>query len=231
MASDKPLIQIYSHVRSGTHFLEEFLAENFYSNKRSQLGFAPMMWGHWSDRKLDPGGAPLGKLFANHFFPDHSKNKSIEAPSIYIYRDGRSVALSTWKTPNFKNKTLEGISFSDYLRTNIDWVGSPSARVEKPHETIIEHWKRHVEAWTSEQNSNLLLVRYEDLAQKPEAIAKEISYKFSLEPPETIKTVNRPTGLLPNKASMDDWKNYFTEEDLRLFFSIVGKNFIGVYEE
>ncbi len=43
------LVKVYSHPRSGTHFLEAFLAENFYPH--SDLLVENVTWGHWSDRR------------------------------------------------------------------------------------------------------------------------------------------------------------------------------------
>lgn len=44
----KKVIKVYSHPRSGTHFLEAFLARNFYAGK--DLKVEEGLWGHWSNR-------------------------------------------------------------------------------------------------------------------------------------------------------------------------------------
>jgi len=84
----KPLVKVYSHPRSGTHFLEAFLAKNFYQDK--DLALAEITWGHWSNRKINKDGNPYGKLFGNHYFADENNN---ESPKIYIYRDGNQNRL------------------------------------------------------------------------------------------------------------------------------------------
>ena len=131
---NKKLVKVYSHPRSGTHFLEAFLAKNFYKNM--DLSTDKINWGHWSNRKIKEGGNPYGQLFGHHFLPTASNFRS---PGIYILRDGRAVAYSVWKTENFIHKDIDGkISFSDFLKLPLDWLGSPSYRVE-PKLTIFQH--------------------------------------------------------------------------------------------
>ena len=96
-------IKIYSHPRSGTHFLETFLAKNFYKNEDLSSNGA-IHYGHWSNKILLEEGEPYHKLFGSHFFPRDSK---IDKKNIYIYRDGRAVIASIWNS-NFYNKNWKG---------------------------------------------------------------------------------------------------------------------------
>jgi hypothetical protein len=223
----KPLIKVYSHPRSGTHLIEKFLAENFYAGE--ELGLQSFTWGHWSNRVVDNEGNSYGKLFGSHSFPHNDMAR--EKPAIYIYRDGRAVCLSLWKTYNFMHADWKGISFTDYLRTSIDWKGSPGVKAEECHETVAEHWKRHVEAWSSIELPNLLLLRYEDVVQRPQYVANEVAARFSfLKVPKSVAPVNQPCGLLPNAAKIDAWSEYFSERDLDYFHSIVPYSHFALYE-
>lgn len=215
------LIQIFSHVRSGTHLLEAFLAKNFYSDVR--LRKLDAHWGHWSNRKRRWTGNKYGKLFGNHFFAEENFKRINFKPSIYIVRDGRAVVYSVWKTPNFKNKDWADIPLSEFLHKNIDWDGTPS-RKANPSISIVEHWKKHVDGWVSVENENLLIVHYEDLVRKPENVAKQIAKKFDLELPEKLHYITSPTGLKPNAASISSWKEEYTDADLDFFFSIVSND-------
>jgi len=207
MSSD--LIKIYSHPRSGTHFLEAVIAENFYSSLELQIN--EVVWGHWANRKtsLDPN--KYGKLFGSHEYPSALPNIK---KGIYIYRDPRAVAYSIWKTPNFINPKLQGISFSDFLRSKLDWVGSPAFQSRRKY-SIIRHWEKHVKAWLKYANESrdIYVMKYEDLVEDTENTVKNVSYFFGIQPPLEIKKIIKPVGLLPNKAMIDSWKDVFSEKD------------------
>lgn len=211
------LVKVYSHPRSGTHFLEAFIARNFYRGKK--LGLKSIIWGHWSNREVNPVGNPYGKLFGNHYFADANKNT---LPKIYIIRDGRAVAYSIWKTRNFVHNDLKDISFKTFLRTPIDWYGSPSKRVEPEH-TILEHWAAHVSSWKelAKKDTNTLLLYYEDLKEKPYEQYLRIKAHFFKDGPtlseKEVDCITKPVGLLPNQATTNAWETMFDEEDQRLY--------------
>lgn len=211
--SEEQLVKVYSHPRSGTHFMEAFLALNFYSNKNLEI--KPITWGHWSNRKVKSQGNPYGKLFGNHYEASRNNN---DLPKIYMVRDGRAVAYSVWKTPNFVHSNIADLTFSEFLRTKIDWYGTPSKQVE-PNQTIIEHWIEHIISWQSlaKENENVLIINYEDLVEEPYLQYKMIHEKFfsltGLLSEDELNLIKSPVGLLPNKAIKDSWKSVFTEED------------------
>ena len=222
--SDADLVKVYSHPRSGTHFMEAFIAQNFYTNKN--LKVAPVYWGHWSNREIKKEGNPYGKLFGHHYAT--KMNQKTHA-RIYMRRNCKAVAYSVWKTPNFLNPELQGISFSDFLRTKIDWYGSPSHQAE-PKQNIVEHWIQHVNSWQSlaDVNPNVLIINYEDLVDNPYDQYKKIHHKFfkqqKLLTISELKTITAPVGLLPNKAIKDSWKDVFSDEDNVFFNSIVNQD-------
>ncbi|QNK78766.1 sulfotransferase domain-containing protein [Winogradskyella sp. PAMC22761] len=217
----KAIVKVYSHPRSGTHFLEAFLAENFY--KKKDLSVDKVTWGHWSNRQVREEGNPYGKLFGNHYLANKNKN---DLPKLYILRDPRAVAYSVWKTPNFLHKDLENLTFKEFLRTPIDWSGTPSIKAE-PILTILEHWKLHTDSWykLSEQNGNILIITYEDLIKEPYETYLKIHDKFFKKTKkltlENLDIVKKPVGLLPNKAKVDTWKSFFDEEDLLYYSKII----------
>lgn len=217
------LIRIYSHPRSGTHFLEKFVGLNFYPNL--DLEQKPIEWGHWSNRQVNKEGYAYQKLFGNHFFPP--KGYNLEGKCIYIVRDPRAVAYSIWNTPGFLNIKDSRLSFSEFIRAKLDWNGSPAFKAV-PKLNIAQHWGYHVANWTkhSIRRKNILIVRYEDLKLQPEKVYLDIlrrffqfsfiKQKFS---PSKVKEVKEKTGLLPNAASVDAWKSIFTSEDELFFIS------------
>lgn len=217
-------VKVYSHPRSGTHFLEAFLARNFYRDV--DLSVKPIIWGHWSNRVSNESGNPFGQLYGSHLFP---RKKFAKGPIIYIYRDGRAVANSLWGTENFLNKNDSGISFSDFLLKKLDWEGTPSNKAE-PGITIAEHWLRHVEAWHDflADKPNSLIVSYEDMLENPHKIYEQIHQKFFAEQPalsvSEIDTIRDKQGIKPNSANSYKWRETFTDDDLQLFREQINNN-------
>lgn len=217
----KNLIKIYSHPRSGTHFLEAFLAKNFYSgfdlSSEEEIYF-----GHWSNKILLPGGEPFHKLFGAHSFPQY---EDISSKSIYIYRDGRSVISSIYNS-KFYNKEWMDLSFSEFLRKDLDWYGGLGQK-KKLKMNIVQHWYQHVDAWSNLENKNILIIRYEDLKKNPEETYFKICRKFY--PLQYLKErfffnknidpISNKVGIKPNKAQINGWKNLFNDEDLDFFYS------------
>jgi hypothetical protein len=211
-------IKVYSHPRSGTHFVENFLGHNFYLGQ--DLSLKPITWGHWSNRLEKREGNPYGRLFGGHGFPTESIINSYQ-PIVYIYRDGRAVAYSVWKTPNFLNAEQSQLSFSAFLRTPLDWKGSPGKRVNRG-EIISQHWYNHVDAWhqAARENQNILIVRYEDLKNNPRNVYDAVKakfFKFRLPTSANMVRIDTPVGLLPNRATVHAYEKVFSDEDLMFF--------------
>jgi bile-salt sulfotransferase len=216
----KDYIKIYSHPRSGTHFLEAFLAENFYKGDDLSSN-GPIHYGHWSNKILLEKGEPYQKLFGSHLFPKQNKPAN---KMIYIYRDGRAVIASLWNS-KFYNKEWEGISFSEFLRKDIDWYGGPGQKSE-PKMNIVQHWHAHTHSWLNYSSPNLLIIKYEDLKNYPERTYSLISKKFHpflyytrFLMNRKINPISKKVGLAPNAATIDSWKKLFSQEDLNFFYS------------
>ncbi|WP_452227701.1 sulfotransferase domain-containing protein [Lacinutrix sp. MEBiC02404] len=227
----KDYIKIYSHPRSGTHFLEAFLAKNFY-DKEDLSSNGSIHYGHWSNKILLEEGEPYHKLFGSHFFPDKTK---VFNKSIYIYRDGRAVIASLWRT-EFYNKEWKGMTFSEFLRKDLDWYGGPGQKAE-PNLNIVQHWFNHIEAWENNKN-DILFLRFEDMKKNPKKAYLEICKKYypllhlksRMFGFKNFNPINDKVGLKPNAAKINSWENLFNEDDLTFFYSqIPHKKFL--YEE
>lgn len=212
-------VTVFSHPRSGTHFLEAFLARNFYEKEKFET--TDVIWGHWSNRKISYNSNIYYKLFGSHAFPNKTMKK-IDYPVIYIYRDGRAVAYSIWRTENFINPKHLDISFSNFLRLKLDWKGSPAFE-SKEKLTIAEHWEKHVLGWMNiaKNNTNILVIQYEDIIDQPYLVYKMIHKKFFPQQPlkteDEIDKVKSPLGLKPNQATKDSWREAFNENDKAYF--------------
>lgn len=226
------LIKVYSHPRSGTHYLQSFLARNFYSNMN--LGSTgPVYYGHWSDKLLLEKGEPHIEIFGDHFFPEDSR---MNERMVYIYRDGRAVIASLFNS-SFYNKDLKGISFSEYLRKTIDWKGGLGQK-KTYSGNIVQHWFDHVNSWTNLDNKGLLIINYEEFKLNPEKIYLKIAKKFypgkflfsKFFGVRNLDEVSDKVGLKPNQAKIKSWDTLFTKEDLDFFYEqIPHRKFL--YEE
>lgn len=225
----KDYIKIYSHPRSGTHFLEAFLARNFYKDE-DLTSSTDIYFGHWSNRKLLEAGEPYHKLFGSHFFPNDLK---LGNKNIYIYRDGRAVIASLWNT-KFYNKEWDGITFSEFLRKKIDWKGGPGQKYESRY-NIVQHWDSHVNEWLKySKKKDILILSFEDLKRNPENCYNTIfkaffkkHYYLNIFKKKSIDPIKEKTGISPNSTKIDSWRELFSEEDLEFFYSqISSKKFL-----
>jgi bile-salt sulfotransferase len=165
---------------------------------------------------------PYAELFGSHALQPQGSNDR----AIYIVRDGRDVALSLWAWKGMRTKESENASFSEYIRTKIDWQGAPGARA-RPTETLFEHWVRHVENYRS---SGFFIVRYEDLCLDPELVLKSVAERFDLVPAVELDTAEERVGWNPGSGGVMKWQRELGKEELELFDSIVPRGFIGRYE-
>jgi bile-salt sulfotransferase len=218
-------VLVFSFPRSGTHFLEAFLARNFYPE--SDLRVTNIPWGHWSNIQRNTTGNEYGKLFGGHQRAE-SADKQSRQRGIYIYRDPRAVAYSIWKTDNFINPELGEIPFSEFIDLQLDWDQAPEIR-STPSKTVAEQWYEHVDSWHKAANPQLMILRYEDLVDKPDAIYEDILRQFFPElkaqfdagelPRPPVDPIRKAVGLLPNKANKDAWREAFSPEDEARFLA------------
>jgi hypothetical protein len=203
------LVKVHSHPRSGTHYLKALLANNFYRD--CNLSSPGGEWGHWSQRRWIEG-EPHGKLSGFH-----TANPDPTHPAIYLYRDGRAVALSIWRSRiGFLHKDWADITFSDFLRRPLDWQDSPGQR-STPQQTIAEEWWKHVHKWLKTPPHNVLPVRYEEAVCYPYETLYRVAERFGLDWDGKARPVEGLVGQLPNQGQIDAWKGFFTLDDLHFF--------------
>jgi len=143
-------VTVFSHPRSETHLAEAFLARNFY--EKTEFATTDIEWKHWSNRMVETKSNKYHKLFGSHICPD-KRLTNIDYPVLYIYRDGRAVAYSIWKTENFIHLKHKGVPFTVFLRLKLDWKGSPGTK-SFPEYNIVQHWVQHVLGWMELAKSN-----------------------------------------------------------------------------
>jgi hypothetical protein len=164
---------------------------------------------------------PYAKLFGSH---------SIVPPKnvhdcIYLVRDGRDVALSCYNWKGSMPQTMEPISFSEYIRTPIDWLGTFGHKDKNHGMRIFEHWKTHVDNYI---RSGMFVVQYEELLLNRINVIHEISEHFGLELIPPFDPVTNEVGWEPtSKHDISKWREVMDVGDLVLFNDIVPKDFVG----
>jgi len=232
------IVRVYSHPRSGTHFLLDLLYRNFFSDQDMSSDANLMMSGHWSKKISHHGqrflldGVEMGQTFTIPYarlFGSHT----IQPPrnvkrSIYIVRDGRDVALSCFSWKDSMPERMEPLSLTDFLLQKIDWIGSFGYRENHPHMRIFDHWKMHVENY---YNSHMSMIYYEDLISNPEAIISLIADVFDLDFVQDFEDVIEDVGWNPshNKGA-SKWRDVMSPADIILFNEAVPRHFIGRWD-
>ena len=215
------MLKVYGHPRSGNYYLMTLLALNYYANEDVSIGEGFV--GHWADRTWVPG-SEYGKLAGHHGPPRRGFDP---ANAIYIYRDGRAVIASLYRSQHFMNPEWEEMDFSQFIRTPLDWVFSPG-RQSYPECNVIEHWHNHLKMW---QDEHIHKAQYERAVYDAKAVLDSIADKFGLPTREVYELPDRLVGWYPSGGKVIDWQSLWNEKDTDYFFDIVGDDFWGVEKE
>jgi hypothetical protein len=123
------------------------------------------------------------------------------------------------------------LSFSEFLRRPLDWLGSPGRDLpeDAPRRTIAEHWLAHIESWR-ESGNGVLLVRYEQLLSNPIGVRDDITRWSGVNPTKKLHLIEDLVGWYPNDGKADSWREVFSDADLAFFHSIVPKRHWGLWE-
>lgn len=211
-------IRVYGFPRSGAHYLMSLLALNFYAGE--QLTTPAGQVGHWANRAEVPA-VEYGKLAGHHGPPDWGYDP---AHSVYVYRDGRAVAASLWRSPHFVKPHQNGLSFGAWLRMPLDWRWSPGYRDDNDC-NVIEHWREHLELWWS---APVLKLRYENIVRYPAHYLEILAYRFKLGRPAEWTLVERSQGWFPSGGRLTGWKKLWSEVDQAWFLERLTPGFYGV---
>lgn len=224
-------MKVFSHVRSGSHFLAKALHLNFFKSAPG-MGRPRGFVGHWSlsrekwlARPEASEDLPYKALWGGH-------PPSPRGGGIYIYRDGRDVLASMYYCLGFHHQKKPILPFKEWLRTPLDWLLCPSMRVPSGRRPPLpaEHWYSQVAPWLESGARSYVapVVRYEELAlyftREMERIAKE----WKLEPPASWKRPD-PCGHFPGPCKVGRWRGLFDDEDLKFFFDTVPHDFAGLW--
>lgn len=201
----KNKILIVGHIRSGHHFLADSIGLN--SNK-----FSGFVWLNIDSPTLRKTQA--GIIYKNHGYYNWHKNYiNTIKENFHVFvpvRDGRDVLVSTYhfKKKHTRHTIPQDMSFQEFLRFEDC--------------TYIKHWVQHVNSWI---RPFIYFIRYRDLHDDFKRIMKQVLEILG----EKKERFRKPkfgeyysACNIQRKGIVGDYKNYFTQEDLKLFDSIAG---------
>jgi hypothetical protein len=81
-------------------------------------------------------------------------------------------------------------------------------------------------------NPKLLIVKFEDLKNRPEEVYMKISKKFFIKNYimsniigiKNFDPIKNKVGLVPNSTNISSWRNLFSKDDLDFFYSEIPSN-------
>lgn len=223
MSGTNPFIKIFGHPRSGTHYMNALLAKNFYPGvDMRRTGVS----GHWADRGPTKRVDNCGLIGGNAFYRRNNRSNS---NSVYVFRDGRDVALSLWRTKSMMHPDWRELPLREYLRRQLDWEQSCGLRAKVGSNfTIAEHWVYHLSSWLEHQY-RILMVRFEDVVRHPILTLKNVASFFDFEY-GSLEPVTELVGHSPNEGRVGRWRDFFSDEDNAFFLSHVPGDFFGLDE-
>ena len=183
--STSPLY-VFSHPRSGTHFLGCALALNFdldVESRQIDRDYFQRDQPRFVTGTGDSDDVPWGSLVAHdqvHRFFDHVTDDF--QPRLYVYRSCAEVMASVFRWKMLRNHRDDpllrdpALSFEEFLTRPMSWQESVHTRA-RFELTPIEHWAFHVSAWLE---SGEMCVRYQDLVERYDATLAGIGDRFGL---------------------------------------------------
>ena len=198
---------VFSFPRSGTHFMMALLKRHFFPDV--DLSLDNVAGGHWGNPVFLPK-TDYGQLFGGH-----GADGDPPYPSIYLFRDGRDVAVSLWRTKSLQHPSWRGLSFSEFLRKPLDWAGTPGIKGEGV--CVAQAWRDHLIQWGFK---DAVHVRYEDLIRSPVVMLSRLGVSLGIKSWE-YKPVREKMGIEPHEGIAGGWREVFSKEDMEFFHTIV----------
>ena len=254
MTASKTIV-IATHRRSGTHWTLDALRSNSPEICDDFLTLERIEASHDAPIPLDDFRAQLAGLEgrvivkvhdlpAAAYWKGEAEREFVRAildssPIIYVHRDGRDVMVSLYYYMQSFDETVQGQSFSAFLRSEsaLDGVATGLSRPA--------YWAHHVEAWLGQPN--LLAVSYRALEREYEAALREMAAFLKVKLNRSLRAIQLPgaqgkptywerakwklgirpkqlsSAVQPRRGKSGDWRVHFSEDDLAFFMSEAGE--------
>lgn len=229
-------IIVFSHERSGTHFLMNTLAANFgyvsapWWNLDYETGLnfhAPALIFHYLDRAW---GRPVLNIVKSHhalpFIEPVLPQLAEEFAIFYIYRDPRDVMRSYWQWLQQLqwDEGPKAVSLSDFIRAAPRGGMLRYQKEQQPN--MLHRWAAHVDPWRTlaegTDQKMVLALRYEDL----DRCFPDTLERISLFLGEPLKKIARPDHQATTVGNAFPERDtiLYSPVDHQFFLSQIGKS-------
>ncbi|MDH5748473.1 MAG: sulfotransferase domain-containing protein [Rhodospirillales bacterium] len=233
---------VFSHERSGTHFLMNALAQAFGYISNPQVDF------DHSDANINfyyPlsireylaqfKGHPVANTFKSHhsfdFFSDLIEEVVEEFQVFYVYRNPLDVMVSLWRFIH-KWEWHEGPKtdeLADFIRMPPSGHMMRYQMYQQP--TVLKRWESHVRGWVLEMpeqvRGRIIYVRFEDLLDRYAETLQGISHSMGREPFSLDKPGLEET-VMPFQGRSGYRDDYYTAADLAYVEEQIGKTLVDL---
>jgi hypothetical protein len=207
-AEERPAVLVVSHLRSGTHFLMNALA-NCYGYVSSPWYNLDPINTHLNfydppclvQFLLDLASRPMANVVKSHhmveYFAGELPRLTRRYVVFYIYRDPVAVLLSCWR---FMHRwPWVGPCVADPLTFARSEPSGALLRYQlRQYPALVRLWAAHVEGWlaAAKANSGITLVRYEDLDTHFERTLRGLGRVLG-RPPQALTRPAREEHVIP----------------------------------
>jgi len=192
-------IFVFSHRRSGTHFVIDSLLLNLKDVYADYMNLDQLVPLHPKPMQLSDFQKVVEDIDKPMIFKTHStydldlfrnypeiyafvRDMASKSKKIYIYRDGKDVLVSLYEYMCSYDTNIKGMDFSTFLRSSDNFYkqctadGLPLNRVEM--------WKKHVDGFINREDIHC--VAYEDLLSQFSLTMKRLLVYLNLEAPKHL---------------------------------------------
>lgn len=229
-------IAVFSHERSGTHFLMNSIAVNFdyisnpWFNFDNELNLnfhsADELQGFLSQLRSKPVANILKSHHPFEFLSPVIDELCNEFKVFYIIRDPRDAIISNWKLINSLgwDEGPRGTTVSEFI------FNPPSGRMMRyqkhNEESMLSRWKTHVSGWMSfienDPAQRAMAIRYEDLNISFDTVLPRISEYLEL-PLKQIIRPNREANVIGVGAgTKGGYTSYLNQEENNRILELIG---------
>ena len=209
-----PSLKVYGYACSGMGYVARLVQSTFWPDAVPAAEPTDRTI-HWS--KPLNGRATL---LPHHGLLGDSRAPVVLRPrrSIYVYRDGRDVALDLWACAGIV-PSGQTACFGDWLRTAHNWRGAPGLEAMPTASRFLWHdWREHLAAGS---RTGAMLLRCEDAVRMPQATVAQVERWFELE-----RRADPEAG--PRSAPrIKAWEDRMSSADQSLFNAVISPRFFG----
>ncbi|MEM9487970.1 MAG: sulfotransferase domain-containing protein [Myxococcota bacterium] len=233
-------VAVFSHERSGTHFLMNTLAQNFgyisnpWWNLDYEQGINFHAPGYLLHYFLQVDDQPILNVLKSHhaapFLFDIIDYLADQFRLFYIVRDPRDTMVSYWKFV-LRNPYDEGPETSTAGEFARAAPRGAMLRYQKEQaHTVVHRWQLHVEGWLAVAENlgpeRLMVVRYEDLNREFERTLATVAAYLDRPLGEPVRPARDRSVVGVGAGLSGVYGDHLDDEDLAFFRDAVGETMV-----